>query len=467
MQGLPKFHTTQQNLLLFTQFFRLGGDKHSARPHTQLMNLKSNFGDDTFLPRVNTSKIQARHNQQLDKVQGFLWGLGDTVCGGSADGDDGSTPLIKRSLSMVEINELKAMHEFDDAMQELDDSTESLNGAGGMDGSSSTDMTISTTTITSDEGGDKNGDSDENFFFFDAASLSSQEDDFDDDDQKQKKVLIEEPDEETETVELQKTSTQACNSSDDCLPSVIVSSTRPSGRLGRRSNVGSHSMPPLNEHSNNDEHDDDGMGQEVPLNSTIRSLPTMQSPSSFPKRRLKRSLSQPTLQMFDPRRKPERSSLKKNRKKKTTTTTADSVASGEDDDADSTSKSLQNSVSFSSLEIRVYKLTLGDNPACSEGPPMTLDWEYHDKSEVFDVDGYESTRGPRRRKREMCMSPNLRWWRLMRENGFSSMQIQKAVADLQKAQKLRQKTVKQLKPAAKLEEALQSAKRKVTRFFHA
>ena len=33
--------------------------------------------------------------------------------------------------------------------------------------------------------------------------------------------------------------------------------------------------------------------------------------------------------------------------------------------------------SFSTLEIREYDITLGDNPGGSQGPPLTLDWKYN------------------------------------------------------------------------------------------
>lgn len=361
---------------------------------------------------------------------------------------------------MVELDELKAMHEFDDAMHEFDDARETTEDTA--------ELSTTGTMTTDQETKEENEDSDDDFFFFDAASISSEEGDGD----QPKPTETQKPDSQAKTttapvMERMRPSNSLVDLSSSALvatslpvkvelPSMVVSPVRPSRRLSR-SKIERLSMPPLNEHPGDDEHDNDEKGQEIPLTSTIRSLPLMHSPSSFPKSNLKRSLSQPNLKMFDPQRKPQRSAMKKTKKKATV-----AIA---DDDSDSTSKSIQRNVSFSNLEIRVYKMTLGDNPACSEGPPMTLDWEYQNESAVFDVDGYESTRGPRRQKREMCMSPNLRWWRLMRENGFSSTQIQKAVADAQKAQKMRQKTRKQIKPAAKVEAALGSAKRKVSRLF--
>ena len=48
---------------------------------------------------------------------------------------------------------------------------------------------------------------------------------------------------------------------------------------------------------------------------------------------------------------------------------------------------MKRNVSFSSLEIRSYNVTLGDAPTAS-GPPVTLSWEYNPTSESYDVDRY-------------------------------------------------------------------------------
>eukprot|EP00934_Nitzschia_sp_Nitz4_P000237 Nitzschia sp. Nitz4//scaffold280_size24494//19940//20440//NITZ4_008395-RA/size24494-processed-gene-0.22-mRNA-1//1//CDS//3329545600//237//frame0 len=46
---------------------------------------------------------------------------------------------------------------------------------------------------------------------------------------------------------------------------------------------------------------------------------------------------------------------------------------------------------FDSVEIKYHKIILGDNPAVSEGAPITISWKPLDR-EVVDVDCYESSR---------------------------------------------------------------------------
>mmetsp|Transcript_29964 Transcript_29964/g.42507 ORF Transcript_29964/g.42507 Transcript_29964/m.42507 type:complete len:165 (+) Transcript_29964:135-629(+) len=50
-------------------------------------------------------------------------------------------------------------------------------------------------------------------------------------------------------------------------------------------------------------------------------------------------------------------------------------------------------VSFSTLEIREYCLTIGDNPTCIDGLPISLDWEHTEKSTIG-IHTYESLKVP-------------------------------------------------------------------------
>ena len=55
-------------------------------------------------------------------------------------------------------------------------------------------------------------------------------------------------------------------------------------------------------------------------------------------------------------------------------------------------------VSFSTLEIREYEVTVGDHPWCRDGLAMSLDWKYNEISTVFDVNPYELVKGNRNTK---------------------------------------------------------------------
>jgi len=58
-------------------------------------------------------------------------------------------------------------------------------------------------------------------------------------------------------------------------------------------------------------------------------------------------------------------------------------------------------VRWGSVLVRDYPIILGDNPCCSCGPPVTLDWEYQEYKPL-DVDTYEFAHPPRRSFRELA-----------------------------------------------------------------
>lgn len=69
--------------------------------------------------------------------------------------------------------------------------------------------------------------------------------------------------------------------------------------------------------------------------------------------------------------------------------------SSSDEDAETTVSRDSKKVSFSTLEIREYDVTLGDHPFCRDGLPMSLDWNYNEVSTVLDVHPYEEVKAIR------------------------------------------------------------------------
>lgn len=61
---------------------------------------------------------------------------------------------------------------------------------------------------------------------------------------------------------------------------------------------------------------------------------------------------------------------------------------------DSCLSSTSKKVTFKSLEIRSYPIILGDNPNCSHGPPIQIDWEPF-RTKKFSIDEYEARRKSR------------------------------------------------------------------------
>lgn len=118
------------------------------------------------------------------------------------------------------------------------------------------------------------------------------------------------------------------------------------------------------------------------------------------------------------------------------------------------------SVQFDSVSIREYKTEIGDNPAVTEGPAVSLGWVYHETSSLS-VEEYEKERANKRRARgsftEMTLSPAERTRRL-RESGVWSRDIENSMREIEKAKKKRTRTLKRLKHSA-LEERFEGTKK--------
>lgn len=124
-----------------------------------------------------------------------------------------------------------------------------------------------------------------------------------------------------------------------------------------------------------------------------------------------------------------------------------------------TNPNMKRNVSFTSLEVREYEITLGDHPAVSNGPPIGLSWSYNEAERV-DLDLFEATRGPRRSRHQMVMGSNLRRKILRDSAGFSNSEIKNATMEALKIKKSRVKSVSKMNPT-KIEEAFASALKKV------
>jgi len=97
---------------------------------------------------------------------------------------------------------------------------------------------------------------------------------------------------------------------------------------------------------------------------------------------------------------------------------------------------------FSTIEIREYQTTLGDNPGGTQGPPISLDWDYSsDRTQMLALEEYEETRLPRRSESELHMNDRNRRWMLLREKGFSLMDIHKATMAAESVRVQRRKSM--------------------------
>ncbi len=87
-------------------------------------------------------------------------------------------------------------------------------------------------------------------------------------------------------------------------------------------------------------------------------------------------------------------------------------------------------VRFSDVSFRFYTCQLGDNPACSVGPPISLSWTYVTDSSIS-VDEFEKTKKHPRKLDELII-PSFTRIKILRGNGYSLEEILNTVSEIRK-----------------------------------
>jgi|EP00521_Asterionellopsis_glacialis_P009696 hypothetical protein len=120
------------------------------------------------------------------------------------------------------------------------------------------------------------------------------------------------------------------------------------------------------------------------------------------------------------------------------------------------------SVSFDRITVREYSMTLGDNPSCSYGPPVQLDWDY-DENDSRDVDEFEDARSKERcgNLRFLCIN----YWdrcKIIQAAGHGERDIKNAERKVNRTRRQRD-TTRFFLPVMKVEHVVKSAGRKIKR----
>ncbi|GAX12384.1 hypothetical protein FisN_1Hh318 [Fistulifera solaris] len=115
-------------------------------------------------------------------------------------------------------------------------------------------------------------------------------------------------------------------------------------------------------------------------------------------------------------------------------------------------------VQFSTITVREYPIMMGDNPAVSDGPPLTIDWEYNELP-YLDVEAFETVRRSRRTGKSLVLSRKRRE-NILRNVGYQDVQIVAGIRHVKKLQSLRMQTVANL-GSEKVEEAIQNVGRRM------
>jgi hypothetical protein len=99
-------------------------------------------------------------------------------------------------------------------------------------------------------------------------------------------------------------------------------------------------------------------------------------------------------------------------------------------------------VQFTTVTIRDFPRSIGDNPASSSGASVSIAWK-HEREHTIQIDDYENSRGPRRQGREMILPPQLRE-DLLRQAGYSRAEIVRVIRDLNIVRGQRRRTYETL-----------------------
>jgi len=116
-------------------------------------------------------------------------------------------------------------------------------------------------------------------------------------------------------------------------------------------------------------------------------------------------------------------------------------------------------VHFAAILIRDYERVVGDNPSCTIGPPVGIGWKYGE-TRVIDIDRYEASRYPKRSTSRLILSREERE-ALLLNWGASFHDIIEAVRGNLKIKNQRRQTVTNLGKIERIEEAFETATRKL------
>jgi hypothetical protein len=121
-------------------------------------------------------------------------------------------------------------------------------------------------------------------------------------------------------------------------------------------------------------------------------------------------------------------------------------------------------VVFGNVYVRDYERILSTNPSCTCGPPIGIGWRFTPEK-GWPVDQYEEMREGYRRCHSELLMPREAREDILRELGYSSLDLAKAVRLTIRSKNQRRQTVNNL-GAARLEENLERAGRRVKNLFH-
>ncbi|KAG7347128.1 hypothetical protein IV203_006197 [Nitzschia inconspicua] len=122
-------------------------------------------------------------------------------------------------------------------------------------------------------------------------------------------------------------------------------------------------------------------------------------------------------------------------------------------------------VCFQDVVIQELKMTLGNHPSATSGPPVMLDSEPFSPKKVMTLEEYESTRPPRRKRRQLKLTLQQRHNILVKERGLRFEEVKEAWQAALEIRKQRKETLERGLALMKWDEVWESSCRKFSRLF--
>ena len=140
------------------------------------------------------------------------------------------------------------------------------------------------------------------------------------------------------------------------------------------------------------------------------------------------------------------------------------VARSEHSESSFVEGAMKKRISFGTIKIREHGQTIGDNPSCSYGAPISLDWDHRDMEELK-VDDYEAYRPDARTKEKFHLN-HFQRSNLLKLNGHSNDEIKESKKQTRKLRNQRERTkfvAMNYPKVGTVEDVIESGLRKVKR----
>lgn len=134
-------------------------------------------------------------------------------------------------------------------------------------------------------------------------------------------------------------------------------------------------------------------------------------------------------------------------------------------------KDIPKEVSFSKIHIREYEFELGNNPACVDGPPISIGWKYSTKDDIELKDVVDNNKiyvkvcdkkpGP---NDHFYIKPHDRL-EMVKERGYTKKDISKCMVDVRTVQYYRKESKVASEKEEQRKEAVNIMTKKIKKFF--